>query len=64
VGLVLALAGNSWADPLEDLAREFWTWRAVQQPLSHDDIPRIERPAAAGDLLVQLVVDRTMRRLP
>ena len=24
---------------------EFWTWRAVQQPRSHDDIPRIERPS-------------------
>ena len=45
VVLVLAAAGDGWADPLDDLAREFWTWRAVQQPLSHDDIPRIERPA-------------------
>ena len=44
VALVLAVAGDGWADPLDDLAREFWTWRAVQQPLSHDDIPRIERP--------------------
>jgi uncharacterized protein (DUF885 family) len=33
------------ADALDDLARDFWTWRASQQPLSHDDIPRIERPA-------------------
>jgi len=32
-------------DSLDDLARDFWRWRAVRQPLSHDDIPRIERPA-------------------
>lgn len=33
------------ADPLDDLAKDFWSWRAVQQPLSTDDIPRLERPA-------------------
>ncbi len=33
------------ADPFEDLAREFWTWRAAHQPVGTDDIPRIERPA-------------------
>jgi hypothetical protein len=33
------------ADPLADLGRDFWAWRAVHQPLSGDDIPRIERPA-------------------
>ena len=33
------------ADPLDDLARDFWTWRAATQPASGDDIPRIERPA-------------------
>lgn len=27
-----------------DLGRDFWTWRRSQQPRSHDDIPRIERP--------------------
>jgi hypothetical protein len=27
------------------LAEDFWTWRARCQPLSGDDIPRIERPA-------------------
>ena len=26
------------------LGQEFWDWRRVQQPRSHDDIPRIERP--------------------
>ena len=33
------------AGELDDLARDFWAWRAVHQPLSSDDIPRIERPA-------------------
>jgi uncharacterized protein (DUF885 family) len=33
------------ADPLDDLARDFWEWRAAEQPVSGDDIPRIERPA-------------------
>ena len=30
---------------LTDLADAFWAWRATTQPLSGDDIPRIERPA-------------------
>jgi uncharacterized protein (DUF885 family) len=29
---------------LQELARDFWQWRAIHQPLSYDDIPRIERP--------------------
>jgi uncharacterized protein (DUF885 family) len=29
---------------LETLAEQFWQWRAAQQPRSHDDIPRIDRP--------------------
>jgi Bacterial protein of unknown function (DUF885) len=33
------------ADDLAALGRDFWTWRAQTQPLSSDDIPRIERPA-------------------
>src|SRR3984893_3413385 len=32
------------AEPLDDLAKDFWSWRAVEQPLSTDDIPRLERP--------------------
>jgi hypothetical protein len=30
---------------LDALVREFWSWRAVQQPRGRDDIPRIARPA-------------------
>src|SRR5215813_1041198 len=28
----------------QKLAEDFWTWRAANQPVSSDDIPRIERP--------------------
>jgi uncharacterized protein (DUF885 family) len=35
--------GNATA-AIDDLARDFWQWRAAQQPFSYDDIPRIERP--------------------
>ncbi|MCH8203508.1 MAG: DUF885 domain-containing protein, partial [Proteobacteria bacterium] len=46
VGLVLLVqAPLAQAETLEDLAAEFWVWRAVHQPTSGDDIPRIERPA-------------------
>src|SRR5207237_3268376 len=31
-------------DQLQQLAQDFWTWRAANQPVSSDDIPRIERP--------------------
>ena len=37
------------ADGLADLAQEFWTWRAMTQPFSGDDIPRLERPVGAPD---------------
>jgi uncharacterized protein (DUF885 family) len=33
------------AGALDDLAHDFWGWRAAEQPVSGDDIPRIERPA-------------------
>jgi hypothetical protein len=29
---------------LQKLAEDFWIWRAENQPVSYDDIPRIERP--------------------
>ena len=43
--LVLLAPAVTPAGELDDLARDFWAWRAVHQPLSSDDIPRIERPA-------------------
>ncbi len=33
------------ADALDDLAHDFWQWRASEMPVSGDDIPRLERPA-------------------
>jgi hypothetical protein len=32
------------ASELLALSRELWAWRAVHQPISYDDIPRISRP--------------------
>jgi Bacterial protein of unknown function (DUF885) len=31
--------------PTDELGHDFWAWRANMQPRSHDDIPRITRPA-------------------
>jgi uncharacterized protein (DUF885 family) len=31
-------------DQLDHLSQEFWTWRATEQPITGDDITRIERP--------------------
>jgi uncharacterized protein (DUF885 family) len=42
---VLAVRAAAAADPLDDLSRDFWAWRAVHQPSTGDDIPRVERPA-------------------
>lgn len=35
---------TSTYNQLQQLAEDFWTWRAANQPISSDDIPRIERP--------------------
>ena len=35
---------TSTYDQLQHLALDFWRWRAANQPISSDDIPRIERP--------------------
>jgi uncharacterized protein (DUF885 family) len=43
--LMLIAAPFLHADPLDDLARDYWAWRAAEQPVSADDIPRLERPA-------------------
>src|SRR5690242_11780462 len=42
---VSSVAPSLRSDSLVDLARDFWAWRAQQQPVSFDDIPRLERPA-------------------
>src|SRR5262245_52742901 len=35
---------SSTYEQLQQLADDFWIWRAANQPVSSDDIPRIERP--------------------
>jgi len=43
--LTVFLAPVVRADALDDLARDFWAWRAAEMPVSTDDIPRLDRPA-------------------
>jgi len=45
LGLALCPTTLCYADPLDDFARDFWVWRAAEQPVSSDDVNRIERPA-------------------
>jgi uncharacterized protein (DUF885 family) len=45
LSILLLFAPALRADPLDDLARDFWAWRASEMPVSTDDIPRLERPA-------------------
>jgi uncharacterized protein (DUF885 family) len=33
------------ADSITELSDSFWQWRAIEQPFTNDDIPRIDRPA-------------------
>jgi len=44
LSLILIFSATLSADPLDDLARDFWAWRAIHQPITGDDIPRIDRP--------------------
>ena len=43
--VVVSAAHASTRAQLETLSKDFWTWRATEQPFTNDDIPRIERPA-------------------
>jgi Bacterial protein of unknown function (DUF885) len=40
---------QSKADSLDQLASEFWTWRAKYRPFTFDDIPRMERAGGVRD---------------
>jgi uncharacterized protein (DUF885 family) len=42
---ILLFCSLTHAGSLDELARDFWAWRAAEQPVSSDDIPRIERPS-------------------
>src|SRR5690348_6913145 len=41
---LLLFCSAAFADDLQTLATDFWIWRAAEQPVSTDDIPRLERP--------------------
>ena len=36
--------GSARADSVTELDKQYWQWRAHEQPFTGDDIPRIERP--------------------
>ncbi len=47
VALLLFVASaqtNAAAPQLHSLAKEFFAWRSAQQPATHDDVNRVERP--------------------
>lgn len=45
---VLAAPAFAKAETVAELGADFWAWRAVTQPSSGDDIPRIARPEGWG----------------
>jgi Bacterial protein of unknown function (DUF885) len=51
--VLLLLSAFSFAQPkpdsLDQLASDFWTWRATFRPFTFDDIPRMERPGGIRD---------------
>ncbi|MEO8431021.1 MAG: DUF885 family protein [Acidobacteriota bacterium] len=64
-GLAAALFAVSFAgaDELQDLGRDFWSWRAVYQPVSDDDIPRIERPEGWVPVWTRASIEKRRRDL-
>jgi uncharacterized protein (DUF885 family) len=47
--LVLSAAVQAQPDALEQLADDFWAWRAKHAPFTGDDVNRIERPGGMRD---------------
>jgi len=41
---VLSSPAPASADDLATLSRDFWAWRATTQPITRDDVPRVDRP--------------------
>lgn len=54
---------TSTYEQLKQLAQDFWVWRANNQPVSSDDIPRIERPRDWVPDWSQQAIDRRRREL-
>jgi uncharacterized protein (DUF885 family) len=46
---VLLASASAATDSLEQLANDFWAWRAKYAPFTGDDVNRIERPAGTRD---------------
>jgi uncharacterized protein (DUF885 family) len=58
--LFLVAAATANADSIRALDQAYWQWRALEQPFSKDDIPRIERPA---NLVVDWAPTTVARRI-
>ncbi|MEP6708100.1 MAG: DUF885 family protein [Pyrinomonadaceae bacterium] len=54
---------NTTYSTFQELAGDFWTWRAGNQPVSSDDIPRIERPRDWVPDWSQPAIDRRQQEL-
>lgn len=44
LSLLLLTLQVAAAESIDSFASDFWRWRSVEQPVTSDDIPRIERP--------------------
>jgi uncharacterized protein (DUF885 family) len=49
IGVALLSIAQAQADSLEELAKDFWVWRARYAPFSGDDVNRMERPGGKRD---------------
>jgi hypothetical protein len=47
--LAAAAVGQAQTESLNQLASDFWSWRAKYRPFSTDDIPRLARPGGGRD---------------
>jgi uncharacterized protein DUF885 len=56
-------ANTSGYSKLQQLAEHFWMWRAANQPVSYDDIPRIERPPGWVSDWSREAIERRRREL-
>jgi uncharacterized protein (DUF885 family) len=46
---VLLVSASAATDSLDELANDFWAWRAKYAPFTGDDVNRIERPSGSRD---------------
>jgi uncharacterized protein (DUF885 family) len=46
---VLLVSASATTDSLDELANDFWAWRAKHVPFTGDDVNRIERPGGTRD---------------